>query len=123
MPPKPTFRVRISDNAQDSALLPPPTMMSFEVPHLPFENFPRPDGQRKPAFTVRKRLLSDWNLNISGSGIMTGMNSTSNLQGLSTPQTPNNTRGFGSATMLLEGISAADAIVERDDWLAIEPPL
>jgi hypothetical protein len=94
--------------------------MTFESPGWPLQNMPQPDTQRKPAFTLKKSCLANWDLNILDSGTTAGANSTSNLQGLLTPETPNNTTDFGY-TGVLEGNLASHA-VERDGCSASEPP-
>ncbi|KAF8807128.1 hypothetical protein BYT27DRAFT_7255773 [Phlegmacium glaucopus] len=115
MPPKPSFCVNIPANAQGSAPLPPPTTMTFELPGWPLQNTLQPDAQHKSAFTIKKSCLSEWNLNVFDSGTMAGASSTSNLQGLPTPQTPKDTMDFEYSTMLDDGL--VRAVVEKDGYL------
>ncbi|KAF8957735.1 hypothetical protein BDZ97DRAFT_1844894 [Flammula alnicola] len=117
MPPKPSFRVKLSLSQQENVSgATSTTMMSFALLGTLAEDEDKllRKSQREPTFqssNVQKTRLSDWDLNISNTAPLLDPSSTSIAYGMPTPQTPLNMLDLGYAMELDTG--PTDNIVDR----------
>jgi len=118
MPPKPTFRVKLSATQQENVPLPTPTMTSFALPGTLAEDKLRRKSQRESSFNnskILKTRLSEWNLNLSSAGPLSDSITTSIANGMPTSQTPWNTVGLGP---IIELETGAATLVDEASWMA-----
>ena len=109
MPSKPTFRVHISSSAQENVPPPPATTMTFALPGSAAEDLLQrvPASKPQAVYNIMKSQLSTWNLNKPNAGEKYDENTTSS--------------GSMEREPCWEADIASNA-VDRDRWMAMEPP-
>ncbi|KAF8954830.1 hypothetical protein BDZ97DRAFT_1862647 [Flammula alnicola] len=121
MPPKPSFKVKISANEKENVSLPSSSTMSFALPGTLAEDKLLRKSQRESSFNssnVSKTRLSEWDLNVSNAGPLPAQSSTSIAYGMPTPQTPWNLLDIGHTMDLETGVY--NDVVGRVGWTASE---
>ncbi|PPQ76055.1 hypothetical protein CVT26_005437 [Gymnopilus dilepis] len=108
MPPKPTFRVTLSSRFEENVSMPPPTTSTFEIPNYSGQHHSQLDAKRKRAYQVKKTRLADWNIDTLPSDVIGGTSSSASLQGLPTPQTPDDAMDVDCAGGLQGTLSLDD---------------
>ena len=116
MPPKPSFRVRLSSSQHEENAPAPTSMTMFALPGSLAED--------KLRSNIQKTRLSKWNLNIPGHSFLPGPSSTSIAYGMPTPQTPLNMLGSSLGYMAELDTGAANNVVDevyQSHWMSPEP--
>ena len=114
MPPKPSFRVKLSSKQQENV---PPTTTSFALPGTVADSQLQRKLQRESSFNsshIQKTRLTTWDLNTSSTSALPNRISTISTCGMTTPQTPS------SPAEILGHTTEADACMERKSGAAWE---
>jgi hypothetical protein len=91
MPPKPSFRVKLSGKQQENLPPNPPTTTTFALPGTIADNKLQRKLQRQSTFNslgIQKSRLDEWDVNLlSSTSALSIQNSTTIAYGLPTPET------------------------------------